>query len=345
MKKIVFACVLTVVCLSSVGFAKTYQGKKILFVDSYHEGYNWSDGILKGIKATLKDSGVELKVTHMDTKRNGSEEFKQKAGQKVKQEIETFKPDVVIAADDNASQYVIVPYFKGSDLPFVFCGVNWDASVYGFPCKNVTGMVEVTEIDELAKLLKGLSKGSRIGFIADDTETNRKEVANYKAIYHMDLTAYYAKTFDDFKKGYGEIQNKVDYFVFYGWAAIQGWNPTEAADFIAKNTKIPSGTFQEEVMPYVMIGYLKVPEEQGTWATGAALKILDGAKAADIPIVRNKKGNLMINVKLAEKAGVQIPFKLVGVSSKGNSIIHSPLYLKALSTKKRGAFPDTPSFE
>jgi len=312
----VFACVLVVACLPGFGLAKTYPGKKVLFVDSYHEGYNWSDGIWKGVQSTLKDTGIELKIIHMDTKRNGSEEFKQQAGQKVKAEIDAFKPDVVIAADDNASKYVIVPNFKAASLPFVFCGVNWDASEYGFPAPNVTGMIEVTAIDELAKLLKSMSKGERVGFIADDSETNRKEVANYKKVYNIDLVTYYAKTFDEFKQGFVALQDKVDCFVFYGWAAISGWNAAEAADFIEKNTRIPSGTFQEEVMPYVLVGYLKVPEEQGIWAATAALKILDGAKAGDIPIEPNKEGNLMLNAKLAEKAAIAIPADLIQAAVK-----------------------------
>ena len=34
------------------------QKKKILFVDSYHEGYPWSTGILKGVK---KNRGKHVK--------------------------------------------------------------------------------------------------------------------------------------------------------------------------------------------------------------------------------------------------------------------------------------------
>ena len=50
--------------------------KKVLFIDSYHEGYDWSDGITRGVKSVLEGSGVNLKVIRMDTKRNNSEEFK-----------------------------------------------------------------------------------------------------------------------------------------------------------------------------------------------------------------------------------------------------------------------------
>ncbi len=75
--------------------------------------------------------------------------------------IDSWQPDVVIASDDNASKYLIAPYYKGGDLPFVFCGLNWDASVYGFPAKNVTGMVEVAQIPQLLEVLKRHAKGDR----------------------------------------------------------------------------------------------------------------------------------------------------------------------------------------
>ncbi|MCP4577871.1 MAG: hypothetical protein GY846_16480 [Deltaproteobacteria bacterium] len=77
--------------------------------------------------------------------------------------------DVVIAADDNASKYLIKPFYKDAGLPFVFCGVNWDASNYGFPYRNVTGMIEVAGAKELVKILQGYAKGSRVALLADDT--------------------------------------------------------------------------------------------------------------------------------------------------------------------------------
>jgi hypothetical protein len=81
---------------------KTYEGKKILYVDSYHEGYEWSDGITNGIQETLDGTGVDLKIYRMDTKRNPDEGFKEKAGLEAKSVIEEFEPDVVITSDDNA---------------------------------------------------------------------------------------------------------------------------------------------------------------------------------------------------------------------------------------------------
>ena len=62
--------------------------KKVLFINSYHRGYDWSDGIAQGILdtfgATMKSNGevdnseskVILKIFYMDTKLNKSEKFK-----------------------------------------------------------------------------------------------------------------------------------------------------------------------------------------------------------------------------------------------------------------------------
>jgi hypothetical protein len=70
-----------------------------------------------------------------------------------------------MATRRNASKYLIVPHYKGTDLPFVFCGVNWETSTYGFPCKNVTGMIEVNQVKDINSNLRRYAKGDRIGFI------------------------------------------------------------------------------------------------------------------------------------------------------------------------------------
>jgi len=79
----------------------------------------------------------------MDTKRNKNIDFIKAQALKAKNLIEKVKPDIVLTSDDNAAKFLIVPYFKDSKIPFIFSGVNWTAEKYGFPFKNVTGMIEV----------------------------------------------------------------------------------------------------------------------------------------------------------------------------------------------------------
>ena len=69
-------------------------------------------------------------------------------------------------------------------------------------------------------------------------------------------------------------------------------------------------------MSYAILGYLKVPEEQGSWAALTALKILDGMEAGDIPIVKNTRGYIVINARLADKANIELPFEYIMAADK-----------------------------
>jgi hypothetical protein len=152
----------------------SYADKKILFVNSYHEGYEWSDGVEAGFQEALADTGIELKFVRLDTKNNPEEAFGKNAGLAAKAEIEAYEPDVVIAVDDNAQKYLVVPYLKDTELPVIFAGVNWDATAYGYPARNVTGMIEVELPAQLVEHLKNYAEGERLGYLTVDSETERK---------------------------------------------------------------------------------------------------------------------------------------------------------------------------
>ncbi len=288
--------------------AENYTDKKILFIDSYHAGFEWSDGIAQGVRDVLEKTEVELKVVHMDTKRHASEEFIKSAALKVKAVIEKFKPDVVIASDDNASKYLIVPYYKNADLPVVFCAVNWDASVYGFPCKNVTGMVEVALVPEIIKNLKKYAKGKSIGFIAADRLSAKKEYQYHRELLNIGyIQAYFAKSFQEWKNMYLKLQNEVDMAIMLNHVGITGWNDRQAQTFVENHTKIPMGARNRWDMPFSLIGIVNIPDEQGTWAAHAALKILEGVPPNKIPLTRNKQGKLFFNLRIGKQLGITTP--------------------------------------
>jgi len=287
----------------NIALAEDFRGKKILYVDSYHLDYPWSAGIQQGIKNVLKHTHIELKTVSMDTKRHRSEMYKKEVALKVKKVIENYQPDVVIASDDNASKHLIQPYYKNADLPFVFCGVNWDASTYDYPYKNTTGMVEVSLIKPLVKQLETYSKGLRLGVLAFDTFSERKAVANYRGVVVVNEERY-VSTFEEWKQAYIDLQKKVDQLVLVNITGAENWNDEQAIEFVKQNTTIPTGALERWVMPFAMLGYVKIPEEQGEWAANAALKILKGRPPRSIPIVTNEKGKLMINLGISEKANI-----------------------------------------
>ena len=282
-----------------------YTGKKVVYVNSYHEGYAWSDSIEAGLHEVFDGTGVELKIIRLDTKNNPDEAFGQAAGQKAKAEIDAFQPDVVIASDDNAQKYLVVPYLKGTETPVIFNGVNWDASAYGFPTSNVTGMIEVELPDQLIELLKGYAKGDRLGYITVDTETERKVVDIYnQRFFNGQMQPYWVKTQEDFKTAFLAAQEEVDILFMGNNAGSDKWDEKEMKQFIARNTVVLTGSINDWMAPYSLLTLAKSGQEQGVWSAQAALQILDGTPVSEIAVAENKKGEMIVNLDLADKLGV-----------------------------------------
>ncbi|MEJ2154920.1 MAG: ABC transporter substrate binding protein [Desulfobacteraceae bacterium] len=297
--------------------------KKVLFVNSYHAGYAWSDGIIKGVLDTFnivmdrngnldnQDSDIELRIIYMDTKRNPDEAFIKAAAAKTKDIIDSWKPDAVIASDDNASKYLISPYYRNAKTPFIFCGVNWSASEYGFPCSNVTGMIEVFLVPQLIDTMEQYADDKRIGFIDADNTTSRKVAANYKTRFGLNLTEYFVKTFSEWKTAYKSLQDEVDMIIMSNYSGIAGWDEKAAKAFILEHTRVPTGGVIDLMAPYSMITYAMISAEQGEWSAKTTLDILNGKSPEDIPIVTNKKGKIFLNMPIAKKLGIKLPIELI----------------------------------
>jgi len=298
--------------LEELNKLRCYPGKKILHIDSYDENYDWSKGIRRGIENVLQDTGVEFKTIYMDTKRNTEEEFGKQAALKVKTEIEKFQPNAVIASDDNASKYVVMPHYKNADLPFIFCGINWDITAYNYPYQNTTGMIEVEPVDSIIKNLRQYTKGERLGFLAPDELSEYKIAKNQGDVLKVYYSQqFFVKTFAEWKQRFSELQTLVDMVVLTNNGGIKDWNDAEARQFVEEQTKIPVGTQHDFMMSYALLGIVKLPEEQGEWAAQAALKILDGAKPSEIPLARNKRGKLYINMRIGNKLGILLAPELI----------------------------------
>ena len=169
------------VILASLLIATTTHAARCVYISSYHKGYAWSDGVERGLLSTLEDK-CEISIFHMDTKRLKDEASIRKAALEAKQLIDATQPDVVIAADDNASKYLIVPYYKDADIPFVFCGVNWTVEQYGYPFSNVTGMIEVAAVEQMFDKAAAITgKIKRAFYIGADTLTERKNLDRFES--------------------------------------------------------------------------------------------------------------------------------------------------------------------
>lgn len=281
---------------------------RCLHVMSYHKGYAWNDGIEKGVENTLSGK-CELRKFYMDSKRNTSPEFIRAKALEAKLLIEKFKPDIVIASDDNASRYLVEPYYKNAKLPFVFNGINWTAEVYGYPYKNASGMVEVAPVEEMLDIARrNTTHISTLAFISDDVVTEYKDFRHYKRIYErqgVSVKGVFVKTMAEWEKAFVEAQSS-DFIVLGNNAGISDWDIKRAARFVEEKGKRLTMTTYSWMMPYVMLGVSKVASEQGEWAGDVALAVLSGVNIRDIPVTLNRHWDYYQNKKLLKKALISI---------------------------------------
>ncbi len=280
---------------------------KCLHIMSYHKGYAWNDGIEEGVEKSLKGY-CELKKFFMDTKRHPSVPFAKEKANQAKELISSYQPDIVIASDDNASKYIVTQY-KNSKIPFVFNGINWTAAPYGFPYKNVTGMVEVAPILPLLEIIKRnipeLKKGI---YISADVITEHKDYTHYNDTYRkkgIKLKAKFVKSMSQWVKAFKQSQS-ADFIILNNNAGINDWDKKTAINTVEKYGKTLTLTNYKWMMPYSMLALTKNSYEQGNWAGEIAQEVLSGTNISDIPITINREWHFFINKNLLKKANIKI---------------------------------------
>lgn len=289
---------------------------KIFWVDSYNQGYAWSDGIGRGIRKILEDKNVEFAAFHMNTKQCKNNECMNKAALDAKKAIEKFEPDVLIASDDNAQKYLVVPHFKNTSLPVIFCGVNWNATGYGYPTENITGMIEVELVQETIRHMRRFAEGDKVGYISGDTASDRKIISWLnKLFFNMKMEAVRVKDYDSFQKEFVRLQDQVDMLFIRNYAGIDGWEELKAKKFISANLKIPTGSNNDFMSPYVIFTLGKIPDEQGEYAALTALKVAEGANISNLPVQTNKKARLTVNLDMARAMNIVLPLSILKVAS------------------------------
>ncbi|WP_310389267.1 hypothetical protein [Roseateles sp.] len=279
---------------------------RCLYVSSYHSGYEWNDGLERGMDPILKGR-CEQKRFYMDGKRNLDADFARAKGLEAKALIDAWQPDVVIAADDNASKYLVLPYLRNAKVPVVFCGVNWTVEPYGYPYDNATGMIEVGPIEPLLREVRAVVNNARRGVFlsaAEMTQTKEFEMSRDKygaagiSIAHTAVTTMAA-----WEQGFLAAQKEADFIIIGNYAGIKDWSGEQARAFVLRHGGKFTVAYLEWMAPYAMLTMSKIADEQGEWAAKVALMILDGVSPRSIPIVANRRWDMFINPRLLGPSG------------------------------------------
>jgi ABC-type uncharacterized transport system substrate-binding protein len=296
------------------------RGYRVLHIMSYHSPWEWTDDLLRGFQDALAGLPVEYKVFQMDTKRNSTPEWKLAVGEKARNLIETWQPDLVYTSDDNAQEYV-ARYYVDQDLPFVFSAVNVDPAEYGFVgSSNITGVLEQEHFVETVGLLREIVPSvMRIAVIVDDDPTWTGVVARMKEkaatlLTDMEFIGWDTiTTFEEYRRKIREYQSRADALALLGVHTFKDENGRnlpwqDVLRWTAENSMLPDFSFWKDRVPYGTLCVVYVSGyEQGLAAGKIARGILaEGKSPSSYPMKPTIKGQPIISLARARKIGVQV---------------------------------------
>lgn len=299
------------------------ESLKVLVVMSYDENYAWEKEIREGIESVLYGR-ANIKYFYMDTKNNlhmGPEKAKQAF-----ELYKRFKPDGVIAADDNAQSMFVVPYLKDKvQTPVMFCGVNAEAEEYGYPASNVSGIVERLHIGESLTFAQQLVPTiKRVVFMQKNSPSGRAVERQFKresSNYPVESIAFeLPNTLAEAKETVARYREKADALFFETLEGIpdEKGNPKNDREVIPILSKIFRKPIVSNNLYHVEYGTLcaviKSGQEQGEVAASKLLEAMQTKPVSEIPIAKNFKGQQVLNVSVMDALGIKPkPFVLKGV--------------------------------
>lgn len=158
---------------------------KILVLNSYHEGYIWTDRVMQSIKEEFKRGDrVELFVSYMDTKRYVDTTYFNLLSILYRSKYRHINFDGIIASDDNALHFLLKYRDKlFPQVPVAFCGINNFSQELLKGHKGYTGIKEQYDVKSTIELVKTFHPEiTTIAFISDDTYTGRVFNEQFKNI-------------------------------------------------------------------------------------------------------------------------------------------------------------------
>jgi len=294
------------------------QGRRMLLVHSYHQGYRWVDTITEGVQAALQGTGMELEIFCMDAKRHTDEAWKINAGQRARKRVAEFHPDIILAADDDAQEYFATSYLNTA-LPVVFTGVDADPSKYGYPAANVTGVIERPHFKESLAFAQRLCPIKRIAVLSCHDSTSILALGFMKQ-EQLDVEVaewLMVDDFDGWKKAVERFNRSVDAIVIRTYQAVkkpgsaENVPPQDVAAWTCRHATVPTIAFHDfEIEDGLLVGVVKSGQEYGRIPAEYALRILTGTPPSSLPVIKPSHGIKMLNLGTARRLGISCADKM-----------------------------------
>lgn len=304
---------------------------RLVVVQSYDSEYVWTQHINQGIHDALRGLKTEVEHLYLDAKRNPDPASIERAAREALARIEQFAPQVVITVDDAAQRHLAAPHLKGRAHPqVVFCGVNAQLKLYGFPAANVSGVRERWHFREGFALLKTISPRLRsvavlvdgsesAGFVLEDLREDQRKNGRF-ALRLAGVEQ--AHTFQEWQRKVLALQKRSDALALGLYHSLLDEttgavaSPETVSAWNARAVRKPTLGFTDFAKDHGhLCGVLESGHEQGLLAGQMARAVFErGVAAGGLPVRINRQGVILVNLKTAARLGLTIPYEIIAAA-------------------------------
>ncbi len=291
---LVFLCFFLLIpfCASIPCFAT--EPANVLLLNSYHQGYRWSDEITAGVRETIVSTApqTQLYVEYLDNKRFVAQAANERLADLFREKYRQVSFAAIIAADNSALAFLKEQkeaLFQG--VPVIVCGINDLAPKELQGLSGMSGINEAADVEATIDLaLRLLPATSNIVVVNDTTVTGQRvhqEIEHWIGKYAGRVTFAFLEDLP--REELLERLNKLKtgdivlYTFFFRDRRGRFYEYDDSASHVAQASQVPVFGLWDFNLGYGMVGGKLVSgSEQGRAAGRMVLRILGGEKVADI---------------------------------------------------------------
>jgi len=325
-------------CLLLTGPAAAQRlNKNVLYLNSYHDGYQWSDQELQGIRKVLQasDYKIDLQIEYLDAKKYRYEYIKPRLYTLYREKFKDEKFDIIIVSDNDALSF-IQEYREElfGTAPVVFCGINGIETV-NLSQKNITGVIENFDLARTLTIARKLHPDKkRMIVFGDDSVTGHAIARQVEqkvrvADPSLEVEVWASLSLEETQERIKQLSSDTFLFFTPWYQTIKGrfYTTEEVMKEIYAHSPVPMYTAWEFLLGHGVVGgRLLSGIQHGETAARMAIRILGGESADAIPIEMEPTGIYMFDYNVMQRLKIdetELP--------KDSVIINSPKIFYELS--------------
>ncbi|MFZ5822673.1 MAG: GAF domain-containing protein [Chloroflexota bacterium] len=306
------------------------ERKQVLYINSYHPGYKFSDDITRAIVSTFEQQGnVDLRIEYLDTKRLDSQEYLEEVYNLFSVKYKDANLDLVMSSDDAALNFL----FKYAedlfpDIPVVFTGANFFDETRLQGHERFTGISEEADLAGTLDLALSLHpEVTHIVVVNDTTVTGQRVHENLVELFpkYPQVTFEFLEdvTMEEVRQRVGSLSSDslVLLTLFFRDQAGQFYEYNQFTPLITESSAVPVyGTWDFSLGYGIVGGKLTSGYVEGERAAQLALRILAGENPRTTGVEKQVKSQYMFDHNALQKWGIA-----VSALPEGSVVLNRPV--------------------